>query len=169
MDGLIHDSVGCGRCGYALHGLPAGGVCPECGGPTMRDAPCCPRCRVGKVERVALRVAKDGRGVWTCGVCGGLAVSFVDLPRAVREYPIDVRAPVTHDLVAQSAATCPMCDEAAESIAMDTVTIVERCGTCRVVWLDARELAAVVKWVRDTIGHETPPEELARSLGIGGI
>lgn len=43
----------CGNCGYSLHGLPASGVCPECGDPYTEDLIVIPGWGSGKRETIA--------------------------------------------------------------------------------------------------------------------
>lgn len=165
----IRQTTPCGACKYDLKGLPVDGVCPECGAKVVQTVPWCPRCRTtDRVTSALARVTLHETELWLCGRCGGMGFERDSLRRAVANIPPERRlhpGRTVHDAAQQSPAACPRCETRMWPIVIDPATLIDRCLTCGLVWLDEKELPRVAAYVKELMGHRRMPPNLDELLG----
>jgi Zn-finger nucleic acid-binding protein len=147
----------------------ADGVCPECGTRIALTVPPCPRCAMTDKETFSLvRLPADRIGSWQCARCTGVGFER-DRLRAVASRITPLAANAKHaaifDLVAQSPVACTRCRGAMSSIVIDKRTVIDRCTSCGLIWLDPGELGALAAYLKRHLGGARPPRQIEEMLG----
>ncbi len=99
----------------------------------------CPNC-----QNRLRRASAEGGVFWTCGYCGGLAVSLPLLRRTTgREFVQDLWQNVRESK--KGKRSCPICSQPAVFVAIKAgskTLPLDVCTHCRFVWFDPKEYAA---------------------------
>lgn len=116
----------------------------------------CPNCQTR-----LRRASAEGGVFWTCGYCGGLAVSLPLLSRTTEQQFV-------HDLwrnvreSKESKRACPICNKPTAFVSATSgpkTLALDVCTDCRFVWFDPAEYAATPR-----PAHEEPTTEAGRLL-----
>lgn len=156
----------CVSCGYDLRGLSVAGKCPECGTEASRSVPQCPRCGESGESVIALACEQEHPGVWTCGRCGGIGLEPGKLRRTLHEWqPPGGRAVLQPpDLSGQTVVKCGRCRTTADSFMVAGTIMVDRCGSCGFLWLDANEFESVATYLKNMAGSRPLPSNVDAML-----
>src|SRR5262249_47766893 len=97
--------------------------------------PSCPRCHLSALKA---RPTKMGT-VWTCDRCGGLAVNTSGLNGMLGAEGVG-RFVAGAGRSGTGGAACPGCQATMKDVSAGLKLRVDCCLSCRLVWLDRREL-----------------------------
>lgn len=162
----------CRGCRYDLRGLRADGSCPECARKISASVRVCPRCLISKRHFVLLTPPSgEHAGVGWCSRCGGLGFEQGALRDTVRARlhgrlrtvkPGHDHAPA--ELLGDAPVDCQFCTQPMRAMRLGRSVTIDRCETCRWIWLDRGELPPLVRYLRLHLGDEKVPRNVEGSL-----